>query len=144
MIWVFNQMNSAGGVNQDCINGHKATGDTWKCIFAEHTSPFIKTPIFPLQAEYDSWQTAEDLDSTDPATINKWGATLTALVKDNLLVNPQHGIFLDSCHHHCGMWGSIVISGADQAKAFQQWYDGSSMKFYNQDKVYPCTACCSP
>ena len=24
-------------------------GNEWKCIFAEHTSPFIKTPIFPLQ-----------------------------------------------------------------------------------------------
>lgn len=24
---------------------------------------------------------------------------------------PQHGIFLDSCKHHCGEWGNIRIDG---------------------------------
>eukprot|EP01121_Diplochlamys_sp_Union-15-3_P004235 TRINITY_DN1425_c0_g3_i3.p1 TRINITY_DN1425_c0_g3~~TRINITY_DN1425_c0_g3_i3.p1 ORF type:complete len:293 (-),score=41.21 TRINITY_DN1425_c0_g3_i3:27-905(-) len=144
MIWVFNQMNSSSGVNEDCINYYRSTGDTWKCIFAEHTSPFIQTPIFPLQSEYDEWQIYEDLNSTDPKAINAWGETLTNLVKTNLLAKPQHGIFLDSCQHHCGEWGNIVISGDNQAKAFEEWYDGGSVRFYYQNKEYPCTACCSP
>ena len=54
MQWVFTYMNSTSGVNDACIAGN--AGNEWKCIFAEHTSPFIKTPIFPLQGEYDSWQ----------------------------------------------------------------------------------------
>ena len=36
------------GVNDACIAANGG-GDEWKCIFAEHTSPHIKTPIFPLQ-----------------------------------------------------------------------------------------------
>ena len=35
-------------VNDACIAANGG-GDEWKCIFAEHTSPHIKTPIFPLQ-----------------------------------------------------------------------------------------------
>ena len=52
--WVFTYMNSTSGVNDACIAAN--AGSEWKCIFAEHTSPHIKTPIFPLQGEYDSWQ----------------------------------------------------------------------------------------
>ena len=34
-------------------NALRFSGSEWKCIFAEHTSPHIKTPIFPLQGEYE-------------------------------------------------------------------------------------------
>jgi len=27
------------------------------CIYAQISSKYIKTPTFPLQAEYDAWQT---------------------------------------------------------------------------------------
>ena len=47
-------MNSTSGVNDACIAAN--AGSEWKCIFAEHTSPHIVTPIFPLQGEYDSWR----------------------------------------------------------------------------------------
>jgi hypothetical protein len=142
-------MNSTSGVNDACIAAN--AGSEWKCIFAEHTSPHIKTPIFPLQGEYDSWQMCCDAgyETKDAKTdaqvrkspilswpsswanfslcrciptgmhgptcivwanltpsslqINAWGAKLTALVHSNLLgPNPKHGIFLDSCLHHCG------------------------------------------
>jgi hypothetical protein len=42
------------------------------------------------------------------------------LVHTNLLTpNPKHGIFLDSCLHHCGGWGSYEIDGMVQGPAFQ-------------------------
>jgi hypothetical protein len=93
MIWVFENQNSTSGVNQDCIAAYKPLSQEWKCIFAQYTSPHIKTPIFPLQAEYDSWQTSNILGSSDPKLINEWGATLTTLVKNGLLNRPQNGIF---------------------------------------------------
>jgi len=143
MIWVFDQMNATSGVNQACIQAHEATQDTWKCFFAQWTSPHITTPTFPLQSVYDSWQTSEDLNSSDQIVINEWGRNLTDLVKTLFLTQPQHGIFLDSCFHHCGNWGSIRINGLVQATAFQQWYNGQgATKFYNQNEVYPCEACC--
>lgn len=54
MIWVFEYMNASSGVNDGCIAANP--GNEWMCVFAEHTSPHIQTPIFPLQGEYDSWQ----------------------------------------------------------------------------------------
>jgi hypothetical protein len=35
----------------------------------------------------------------------------------------------DSCAHHCGLWGSIVISGSNQAAAFQSFYEGKTKVF---------------
>jgi hypothetical protein len=117
--------------------------------FAEHTSPHIKTPIFPLQGEYDSWQMCcdagyETKDSKLNDQINAWGAKLTALVHSNLLgPNPKHGIFLDSCLHHCGGWGSYTINGMVQGPAFQKWYEGGA-GVNIQGQKYPCTSCCKP
>ena len=61
--------NCMGGVNQDCIAAN--TGEEWKCFMAQvskasiwiivyvnfqYTYPHIKTPIFLLNARYDTWQ----------------------------------------------------------------------------------------
>jgi len=144
MIWTFETMAASAGVNQKCIAAHTPTKDTWKCFFAQHTAPFIETPIFPLQSQYDSWQLSEDLDSTNVALINEYGKNLTDLVHSQLLgPHPHNGIFLDSCYHHCGKWGEFKIDGKNQATAFQQWYDGLGQKVYFQSATYPCTACCS-
>ena len=112
---IFYTFNSTSGVNNACIAANP--GVEWKCYFAEHTAPHLKTPIFPLQGEYDSWQMAGDLgvnasDASNYPVINAWGANLTALIRTNLLAaNPGHGVFLDSCLHHCGGWGSYTIDG---------------------------------
>eukprot|EP00040_Diaphanoeca_grandis_P032659 m.198465 g.198465 ORF g.198465 m.198465 type:complete len:410 (-) comp32695_c3_seq1:82-1311(-) len=148
MQWVFNYMNSTSGVNDACIAAN--VGMEWKCIFAEHTSPHIKTPIFPLQGEYDSWQMCCDLgaetkDNVTVPLINSWGANLTALVHANLLSSGvAHGIFLDSCLHHCGAWGQILIDGMVQGPAFQKWYETGTDGVHIQGKTYPCPNCCKP
>lgn len=146
MIWAFRAQNSTSGVNQACISAHQRTGDTQMCMFAEHTAPFVQTPTFPLQSAYDSWQCPNDLGSNDPTLINQWGANLTRLVQQNLLIPGQgrHSVFLDSCYHHCGEWGSIRINGDTQPIAFQKWYEGQQKQPYIQNKPYKCDACCSP
>merc|ERR1719491_2514794 len=87
IIWVFEYMNATSGVHQGCIAGYPVK-EQWHCMFAQYTAPFIKTPMFPLQAEYDSWQTGQDLASTDATLINQWGANLTTLIQNNFLKNP--------------------------------------------------------
>jgi len=137
-------MNATSGVHQGCIANY-AIKEQWKCMFAQYTAPFITTPMFPLQSEYDSWQTSQDLDSGDAKLINEWGKNLTTLINSNFLKNPDHGIFLDSCHHHCGEWGSIRIDGDVQATAFQKWYnDHKTKRVWSQNKAYPCDSCCKP
>jgi hypothetical protein len=52
MVWVFTNMNATAGLDTDCIDAHTPTGDQWKCIFAEHTAPFITTPTFAVRVRF--------------------------------------------------------------------------------------------
>lgn len=135
MTWAFHQQNSSSGVDASCIQNESPTSN---CMFAEHTMKHISTPIFPLQSEYDSWQTSNDLGNTDVSKINDYGRKLTGLVHNNLLNQKQHGVFLDSCHHHCGDWGLIFIEGDNSPSALTKWYNGNSQRSWMQGKEYPC------
>jgi len=119
---LFNMFNSTSGVNQDCIKAHEPTHDTNQCIFAEHSSEHIKTPIFPLNSEYDSWQTDNVLGSKDPGQINQFGAEITSRFKKTVLAFPRNGGFLDSCFHHCSGWNP-VINGQKPATVFSRWVE---------------------
>jgi len=139
------QESSAEGLNKACIAAH--AGEEEKCIFAQWTSEHIKTPTFPLQSVYDSWQTGNVMGRSDDATQNEFGKNVTGLVESLFLKQPQHGIFLDSCHHHCGAWNGPVIDGFNSSFALQEWYNKGSQGLsnkglFNQNKAYPCIACC--
>merc|ERR1712217_32045 len=140
------QQSSAAGLNAACVAAHKS--DPEKCILAQWASEHIKTPTFPLQSQYDAWQTGNVLEGgADGPTTNKFGMNLTADVKSLLLSQPQHGIFLDSCHHHCGAWNGPVIDNLNSSFALLEWYQKGSQVlsnkgFFNQDQPYPCDACC--
>ena len=123
-------MNASSGVNDACVAAETPSSN---CMFAEHTMKHIKTPTFPLQSEYDAWQIEADLgikgapvNRSSPAVIalvNAYGANFTAVVHANLLSQPQHSIFLDSCEHHCGGWGAYH-AGPDnttQPFAMKEW-----------------------
>jgi len=143
------QQSSSAGLNAACVAAHTATGDANKCIFAQWSSAHIKTPTFPLQSQYDAWQTGNVMGAGDAATQNAFGVNLTSIVKAQLLSQPQHGIFLDSCHHHCGNWDSSLIDGDLSGVALNKWYTQGSVAlpnkgFYNQDKPFPCNSCCTP
>lgn len=125
---------------------------------------YLKTPTFPLQGVFDSWQVVADLGiietSKDPpsgpvqeALINQYGVNFTNVVRSNLLNQPQHSIFLDSCFHHCGGWDSYR-AGPDnitQSFAMKEWYESldsgvspapGEQKTWIQGKTYPCVECC--
>jgi hypothetical protein len=55
-VWIFNNMNVSKCIDSTCVQALQHNGTEWQCIFAEHTSPFITTPMFALQSQYDSWQ----------------------------------------------------------------------------------------
>lgn len=141
------QESSAAGLNAACVAAHKS--DPEKCILAQWTSEHIKTPTFPLQSVYDAWQTGNVLErGADAQTTNEFGKNVTGLVESLLLKQPQHGIFLDACHHHCGAWNGPVIDNMKSSVALQEWYEKGSKAlpnkgFFNQNKAYPCEACCN-
>jgi hypothetical protein len=51
------------------------------------------------------------------ADIETMGNNITSRLMSQLLVNSRHGVFLDSCSHHCGKWGDIRIDGDVQVGA---------------------------
>ena len=71
----------------------------------------------------------------DPATQNEFGKNCTALVVSNLLNQPQHGVFLDSCHHHCGNWDSSMIDGVLSGAALQTWYTKGAAALPNKGEA---------
>ena len=64
MKWVFETMNSTGGVNSACI-GNTPASLRWQCIFANASYAHTATPIFPLNSAVDAWQMGHvfDLDA---------------------------------------------------------------------------------
>ena len=147
------QASSSAGLNAACVAAHTASGDPEKCIFAQWTSQHIVTPTFPMQSQYDSWQSGNVMgdgagDGNMTVNENEFGQNLTGLVESLFLAGKsQHGIWLDSCHHHCGAWNGPVISGTNSSYALQSWYNKDSALqhggFYNQARPFPCEACCS-
>jgi hypothetical protein len=143
------QESSAAGLNEKCVTAHMATGDPEKCIFAQWSAEHIETPTWPMQSAYDSWQSGNVIGGPNTVNENEFGKNLTTLVESMLLRKdaPQHGIWLDSCHHHCGAWNGPVIDNTNSSFALQAWYNkGKELKnngFYNQNKAYPCDACCT-
>ena len=47
--------NSSAGVNAACIAAHRGA-DAWKCMMAQYTLPYIKTPIYANEGLFDPWQ----------------------------------------------------------------------------------------
>jgi len=145
MFWVFQQMNCTEGVNADCIAYYNSRKQALaNCYFAQHTAPFIRTPIFPLQSRFDAWQIPNILGSTNVTLVSEFGRYLTTEIFNELLPYPRAGVWLDSCEHHCGGWGSIKIDGDNMATAFAAFYksEGHDRRIWFQDSPYPCTSCC--
>jgi len=148
MHWVFNAQNCSGGVNGLCIFRNRNSPEN--CFFAEHTAPHILTPIFPFQPKYDFWQLFNVLGSTNASLVNPFGDHGVKIIRKTLLdSNPAHGIFLDSCTHHCNScepsWQTcptIHINSVSQMQAFANWFQGNG-KYFIFEKPYDCTQCCS-
>jgi len=151
-IWLFNHMNSTSGVLPDCIAAVRAEGrEDHECFNPQNAVKYIQTPCFALQSQYDSDQMRwRDININDTVTENKWGQHLTQLIEENFLgSDSRHGLFLDSCSHHCWKWGLLYTNGVNQVEAFQQWYNQGSSSlpnkgFFHQQATYPCESCCHP
>lgn len=139
------------------------------CFFPQYVVPTLRTPLFILNAAYDTWQIRNILapNAADPK--NTWAkckldikscsssqlVTLQNFRKDFLAALPQPGqspslgIFIDSCFAHCqsgaqDTWlgeGSPSIQKMRIGKAVGDW-------FYNRhvsqliDCPYPCNPTC--
>jgi len=135
MKWAVKQMNFTS--DPACVKDHAD-----QCIWPEYAAPYVTTPMFPLQSQFDAWQLQNILGSSDPNTVNQFGQALETRFKSTVLKNPKSGCFLDSCVHHCGSWNSILINNVDSGQALKNWYEGQTGQYF-QDRKYPCDPCCN-
>jgi hypothetical protein len=141
-------MNSAVSIIPQC---NAQLG--YKCLFAYHLIPFMKTPFLALNSEYDATMgngqcghSGIIFNWNNASSVNACGAYISGLFK-TLAVAPS-AVFLDSCYHHCGEWGQIHIDNLSSPYALQLWYEKGAGALPNngymlQGQTYPCTSCCN-
>lgn len=143
--------------------------DPTSCFFPQNLIANIKTPLFLLNAAYDSWQVQASLapPSADPhgtwhdcknnhALCSSSQIQFLQGFRNNMLNAikgfshyPQSGLFVNSCFAHCqserqDTWfsdNSPLIGNKPIALAVGDWYfDRSSIK--DIDCAYPCDKTC--
>uniref|UniRef100_A0A6B2L9L2 Pectin acetylesterase n=1 Tax=Arcella intermedia TaxID=1963864 RepID=A0A6B2L9L2_9EUKA len=139
--WIFKYSNGTKNLKSDCRAAHPT--DPEICGFSHVIAPYVSTPLFPLQSQFDEWQVHTLLNTLDPSIVNPYGAIIKNDFMSAVLSKPENGCFLDSCYHHCGKWDSINIDNTLSGDAFYNWYT-KGVGTYIQDKPFPCDACCFP
>jgi hypothetical protein len=51
---IFNLSHAVNASDKDCI-ANKSAEDAWQCNFAMYAAPFVETPIFFANSQYDTW-----------------------------------------------------------------------------------------
>jgi hypothetical protein len=125
----------------------------YKCLFAYHLLPYVATPVLALNSAYDATEGDGEcgagsgivFDWANATSVNACGDYIRGLMR--ALLRPPSAVFLDSCHHHCGEWGSITIEGLTSPRALAVWYAAGAAAlpnagWMNQALPYPCDTCC--
>ena len=132
---IFVMQNCSGGVNSDCIRSKKGS-ERWQCFMAQYTYPYIKTPIFVLNAEYDTWQLENILQvgckapNCNDKQMLKVAYWRTKFLKAILPVirSTTNGLFTDACLKHCQSlidrtWSEIRVLNQTAHDTFVNWLD---------------------
>lgn len=138
MRYVYRMQNCS--VNQACVAANADAPDN--CMFAEHTFPHIKTPLFIQNSAYDSWQLLNiyftelpghgacvaklsACTPSDMVLLNHFQAEfIERVVQPNAFWKASTGCFLHSSVSHC--LGShdttLTLSGVTIPEAWGRWY----------------------
>ncbi|XP_065888663.1 uncharacterized protein [Dysidea avara] len=153
--YVFNMQKCKNAVNQDCITANPT--EEWKCFMAQYTYPHIKTPIFLLNARYDTYQignilglncyppncTADQMKEFE----NYGNEFLNAAAP--AISSTSNGVYIDSCQIHCQSltptpWSKFIVGGQTMRDTFNAWLTNSTAtKSKVVDCTYPCNPTCS-
>lgn len=102
-------MNASAGISSECTS---QLG--YKCLFAYHLLPYIKTPVIALNSAYDATMgdgacghSGITFNWNNATSVNACGNYIRGLF--NKLLAAPSAAFIDSCQHHCGEWGDIKI-----------------------------------
>lgn len=154
--YVFNMQNSTGGVNKGCIAAlHPA--EHWKCIFANYSYAYSRTPMFPLQSALDGWQMANiwlgdkrcrhnNFQQCTPQEIDDLNRYAAAMVADYQRTEKYQrngeGGFVESCLEHVAAQGAsfnkYTIRGKTMQKALSKWWHAPTNDPASAHWFLPC------
>jgi len=155
-------------VNQDCVGRFKKDNHVrgrsnsslgpQACMFAQHSWPFLRHPIFVLNSRYDDWQLNQMLGYTSVQhsdRINAYGSRLSNEIIKSVNTgygkNLRHGAFIDSCQHHT-IKKELQIDGVSVMTALSSWIDAhihnkdweNVKQLFVDKRKWPCKECCQP
>jgi hypothetical protein len=112
---VYSMANMSAGVHRDCVRSRGVN-----CVFAKTLAPFLQTPIFSIQPQYDSWQLLHVLSKNFSAQQGQdFGQRLQRDMRQAFAPSAastaaaataataaaagsrRHGLYIESCAHHC-------------------------------------------
>nr|CAB3488166.1 unnamed protein product [Digitaria exilis] len=151
--------NYARSIYKNVVNLH--------CMFPQYVVPTMRTPLFILNAAYDSWQIKNVLAPSPADPKKTWAqckldikncspsqlATVQNFRTDFLAAlpkpSPSLGMFIDSCNAHCqsgaqDTWladGSPLVNKTQIGKAVGDWYFEREVS-RRIDCPYPCNPTC--
>ncbi|XP_062512571.1 uncharacterized protein LOC134188416 [Corticium candelabrum] len=153
---IFEMQNCSGGVNSDCIRS-KEESERWQCFMAQYTYPYIKTPIFVFNAEYDTWQLqnilqvgckAPNCNESQMQLIARW-RTMFLQTLQPVIRSTTNGLFTDACIQHCQSladrtWSKIMVKNQTAHDTFVDWLDlkGTGIVRAVDDHTYPHNPTC--
>ncbi|XP_042033862.1 pectin acetylesterase 10-like isoform X2 [Salvia splendens] len=143
--------------------------DPTSCFFPQNLIASIKTPLFILNAAYDSWQVQESLAPSTADPQGSWhdckmnnercSASQIQFLQDfrnrmlsavqSFSESSQNGLFLNSCFAHCQSerqdtwfaYDSPTVNNRRVALAVGDWYfDRATIQAV--DCAYPCDTTC--
>lgn len=165
--WVYMMMNSTSGVDPACAEHYGPLNLGWRCMFSQFNADFLTVPFFFLQSIFDQWQLTQiAVPNWNVTVVDLFGGLLRDVVENQVMnmgtlpppnvptrsrsrhlrpknvTTPQHGLFLESCYHHCGFWGQIGIDGYTAPTAHMAWL-ANERAIYEQIAPFPCHDCCT-
>ncbi|CAL1373826.1 unnamed protein product [Linum trigynum] len=138
------------------------------CFFPQYVAQTMRTPLFLINAAYDSWQIKNVLAPTSADKKGAWKSCKLDLKKcsdsqlqavqgfrtqflsaiNTGLGNSSKGLFINSCHAHCQSGSQLTWAGKGPilantriGKAVGDWFNERS-SFEKIDCPYPCNPTC--
>jgi len=119
-------------LNPECVQKFPGN-ESFVCGSVHNLYPFIKSPLFVMENQYDTNQLHAQLllpkskDSTPQgrAYIAYFGRSMRNSTERKLSLKPKDGLFLPSCFDHgggLGVGGKTIISGINQTVLLGDWF----------------------
>eukprot|EP01127_Copromyxa_protea_P020142 TRINITY_DN6676_c0_g1_i3.p1 TRINITY_DN6676_c0_g1~~TRINITY_DN6676_c0_g1_i3.p1 ORF type:complete len:211 (-),score=36.34 TRINITY_DN6676_c0_g1_i3:23-655(-) len=133
-------------VDDDCAKAK--TNDTlWECLLGYHAYPYLSTPAFIFQYNFDLAQMRHD-GMKMPTTPQELAYARESIYNLTSTFRQTHatGVFSASCYHHGVLgvqrWSELKINNKNLGQVFEEWRKNPSVAHIYQDSCN--TPDCNP